>query len=281
VTRPATTRADGRELGELRALATRHPELAGAVALQIELVTAERRVRSRLATPWPETSTAGLQARVAAGTPAVRFDDLTIDWNECRLLFRQVADALRRHDAVEKPEGAHLVELGRQPDLPDLARRWFVAAPGFDASPRPDASLPDMLDDVLQWALRPVLTRLAEVLLQRLTLDDWTRSTCPLCGGAPALAYITPAAERLLACGRCDARWRFDQTACPFCANRDHRRIATFATPDGWYRVAACQVCERYVKMLDGRRAGRPLLPMVDAIATLPLDAAAMQKGFR
>ena len=68
--------------------------------------------------------------------------------------------------------------------------------------------------------------------------------------------------------------------ACPFCGENDKQRITSFATPDGTYRVTACQTCRRYLKTLDGRRAGRPVMPAVDAIATLPLDAVVMQRGF-
>ena len=42
----------------------------------------------------------------------------------------------------------------------------------------------------------------------------------------------------------------------------------------------ACDVCTRYVKAYDGRRATRPVMPIVDSIATLPLDAAAIQRGY-
>jgi hypothetical protein len=47
------------------------------------------------------------------------------------------------------------------------------------------------------------------------------------------------------------------------------------------YRIAACDVCTRYLKAHDGRRASRPLMLPVDTVATLPLDAAAMQKGYK
>jgi hypothetical protein len=279
----APARAAGHEVGELRALAERQPELAAAVALQVDLVTAERRVRSRMATPWIDAPDSALRARLTAGSPLVHFAELAVEWSDCRLLFRQVTDVLRRHDAIGSAEAARLHELGRHPDLHGLASRWFSRAPGFPAALDEPTGLllPEMLDDVLGWALRPVLTRTADVLQQRLSLTSWTASTCPVCGGSPDFGYITPAAERLLVCGRCHARWGFDRTGCPYCPNRDHGRIVTFATHDGWYRVAACQQCERYMKMLDGRRATRPLLLPVDMIATLPLDAAAMQKGFR
>ncbi len=88
------------------------------------------------------------------------------------------------------------------------------------------------------------------------------------------------AADRLLICGRCAARWRFEQLTCPFCLNADRGRITSFASRDGQYRLYACDVCERYLKAYDARRASRPVMPVVDSVATLPLDAAAIQKGY-
>jgi len=39
-------------------------------------------------------------------------------------------------------------------------------------------------------------------------------------------------------------------------------------------------VCRRYLKAYDGRHATRPVMVAVDSIATLPLDAAAIQRGY-
>jgi formate dehydrogenase maturation protein FdhE len=84
-------------------------------------------------------------------------------------------------------------------------------------------------------------------------------------------------ADRLLICGRCAARWRFEPLTCPFCLNADRSRITSFASRDGQYRLYACDVCERYIKAYDARRASRPVMPVVDGVATLPLDAAAIE----
>ncbi len=137
-----------------------------------------------------------------------------------------------------------------------------------------------MIDQVLTLAMRPFLSRCAEVLQQRPELSLWTHAHCALCGGEPDFAVITPAAERHLICGRCELRWKWEPLTCPYCRNSDRRKITSFATPDGQYRVYACDVCRRYLKAYDGRRATRPVMPMVDAVATLPLDAAAIQRGY-
>jgi FdhE protein len=94
------------------------------------------------------------------------------------------------------------------------------------------------------------------------------------------LSVITPAAERHLICGRCTLRWKFDPLTCPYCHNSDRSTITSFATSDGHYRVYACNACKRYLKAYDGRKATRPVMPVVDSLATLPLDAAAMQRGY-
>jgi FdhE protein len=268
---PQRGRLDSKEVVELRALAERQPELSAAASLQIELVGALRRIQTRIATA-SVLSAEEMAARLSSGQPLISFDRLPIDWTEARLLFRQVTDILRRHDAVEAPSAARLHEIARSSDLPEFARRWFDTGTS-------QAGV-DMLDEVLQWSLRPFLVRTAEVLQQRAGFGGWKRGVCPVCAGEPDFACITTAGERLLICSRCQAHWPTEPFACPFCGESDRHRITSFATPDGTYRVTACQSCRRYLKTLDGRRAGRTVMPAVDAIATLPLDAVVMQRGF-
>ncbi|HUE88127.1 MAG TPA: formate dehydrogenase accessory protein FdhE [Vicinamibacterales bacterium] len=270
---PQRGRQDSKEVVELRALAERQPELSAAASLQIELMGALRRIQTRVATASTVLSAEEMAARLSSGQPLITFDRLLIDWNEARLLFRQVTDILRRHDAVDVPSASRLHEIARSAELPDLARRWFdngVSDTGLD-----------MLDEVLAWSLRPFLIRTSEVLQQRAAFGGWKRGICPVCGGEPDFACITTAGERLLICCRCQTRWPTEPFACPFCGESDRQRITSFATPDGTYRVTACQSCRRYLKTLDGRRAGRTVMPAVDSIATLPLDAVVMQRGFK
>jgi formate dehydrogenase maturation protein FdhE len=273
VSRPSRgPRPDPREVAELRALAERQPELSAAATLQIELIDAVRRIQARVATGSVVLSDEEMAARMSSGQPLVDFDRLPIDWSEARLLFRQITDILRRHGAVDVAAANRLHDIGRGPALLELARQWFDEGAS-------DPSI-DMLDEVLAWSLRPFLGRAADVVQQRAGFGAWKRGVCPVCGGEPDFACITSTGERLLICGRCQTRWPTAPFACPFCGEGDRRRITSFATPDGTYRVTACQSCLRYLKTLDGRRAGRAVMPAVDTIATLPLDAVVMQRGF-
>lgn len=256
-----------RDIVELKTLAERQPALAPAATLQIDLIESVRRVQSRITTPWIETSTETLAARLASGQPLLEFGQIAFDWNDVRLLIRQVTDVLRRHEVIDAAGAAALHAIGRSPTLPDVTRAWFEHQPALDI---------DMLDEVLAWAVRPYLQRTAEVLQQRVSLEAWGRRVCPVCASEPEFSLILLTGDRQLVCGRCHVRWAFDPIACPYCGNDDRTRIKSMATPDGMYRVMICSPCGRYIKALDARKAPRPLLPYVDLIATLPLDAAVM-----
>ncbi len=271
-------RSETREVVELKQLKAAQPDLELAVDMQIALSDIQRRVLQRVPLPWISADDAWLQAQEKAGRALVRFGDIPLEWSDFRLTFRQTADVLLRFDAIEATDHQAIVAIAREGNaLEAVVAQWYAATSGGD-EPRP-AGVPASLDHVLVLALRPFLARCAEVLRQRTPLSI-THATCPFCAWEPDFAVIMPNAERHLLCGRCAAQWPFEPHTCPFCANDDRTRITSFATRDGRYRVYGCDVCKRYLKAYDGRTATRPVMVAVDTIATLPLDAAAMQRGY-
>jgi len=277
--RPDGLRPESPDIAELTHLRAAQPSLASAVDLQIELLRLERRVRPRLPLPTLTFDAARLASTLKNGRPILKFDDLALNWSDFRFVFRTIAELMRRHDALSDAEYRHTETLGREAGrLEPLVVEWFAtgADPGA-ANPPPDLA---SLEPLVQLAMRPFLARATEALAT-IETSEWTRGCCPFCGGEPEFATITPAAERLLICSRCTSRWRFDSIACPFCDNADRARITSFASRDGRYRIYACDRCLRYLKAYDARHASRPVLLAVDTIATLPFDAAAMQKGYR
>ena len=270
-------RTEPREIVELRRLKEQQPDLASAVDLQIELLQLQRRVQTRVPLPAINLEAAHLTTLLTAG-PILQFENLKIDWSDVRFLVRAAAAAMRTHEALDAADLRKIDVITRDAErLPSIIRAWFEGT-GQSRELPPEV---EGLETVLLQAMRPILTRAADAILARVDLTDWTRGYCPVCGGEPDLAVITPAAERLLICSRCLARWRFDQIMCPFCRNEDRSRITSFTSRDGRYRLSGCDVCERYLKAYDARNASRPVMPAVDSVATLPLDAAAMQRGYK
>jgi FdhE protein len=269
-------------VAELRKLRDEQPDLATAIDLQITLLQVQRRVQSRVPLPSINLEPTALDAALAGGKPILTFEQLPIDWSDLRFLIRSTAEAMRTHEAIETEDFRRVDALDRNPELLKPAvRSWYEA--GRPAEAGGGDVMPEIagLEPLILQAMRPFLSRCADAVMARTLFHGWTRGVCPLCGGEPDLSIITPAAERLLICGRCTSRWRYHQMACPFCGNSDRAKITSFATRDGWYRLNACDVCQRYIKAFDGRNAQRAVMPVVDAIATLPLDAAAVQRGYK
>jgi FdhE protein len=252
--------------------------------MQLELVEMQRRVQGRVPLPWIQADPDWVASQQAAGRPVVRFGDIPLDWSDFRLAFRQTADILHRYEAFDRSEHQQILALSRDGNtLQPLVTQWYAATSGVEGakpSDRTPAGAPANLDQVLLLAMRPFLTRCAEALVQRTDFSAWHFGHCPFCGWEPDFAVITPSADRRLICGRCLAQWAYGSLTCPFCSNDDRTQITSFATRDGRYRVYACDVCRRYLKAYDGRNASRPVMIAVDTIATLPLDAAAMQRGY-
>jgi len=280
--RPARPqRADSREVAELKALKTTQPELSEAVDMQLALVEMQRRVQGRVPLPWIEVGADWLKAQQSAGKPLVRFGDIPLDWTDFRLTFRQTADILHRYEALERADYDAIVAIGRDGNaIEPLVKAWYERTSGHDTSAAPASDAPAAVDQVLVLALRPFLSRCADALTERIDVSTWKHGHCPFCGWEPDFAIITPSGDRRLVCGRCVAQWNFAPWTCPFCANEDRALVTSFATRDGRYRVYGCDVCRRYLKAYDARNAQRPPLVAVDTIATLPLDAAAIQRGY-
>jgi hypothetical protein len=282
-------RGESREAAELRAVKEQRPELADAADMHLELIEIQRRVRSRVPLPSHEVTEALVQRHQLEGSPLFRFEQVPVEPTDLRLSVRQTADVLRRFGALEEEDYQRAMALGRDVDLLAAASAWYArgAARGVALAGVPSALAPetgggasDMVGEVLSLAMRPFLSRCAEAIQQMSVLAIWTHPYCLLCGGEPELGFITPAADRHLVCGRCTLHWKFEPLTCPFCGNSDRSKVTSFATPDGQYRVYGCDVCKRYLKAYDGRRGGRPVMPMVDSVATLPLDAAAIRRGY-
>ena len=280
--RPRPERADSPELAAFRQLKVAQPELAGAVDMQVELVVMQHRVQARLSTPWLEFDAVWLARQLGEGRPILRFEELPFEWGEFRTLFRQVSEVLRRYDLLEQADLGHVQELIRngRPTRDDVAVWYEETASRKAGRPAAASSQTDAVGQVLALTARPFLARTIETLHQRVDLAPWTRPYCPYCGGDAELALLLRPGETRLACGRCTGVWPFPEHACPHCDNRLPRYQTSYASRDGRYRLIGCDACRRYIKAFDAQKADRPFMLDVDTIATLPLDAAALQRGY-
>jgi hypothetical protein len=274
-------RSEPREVVELRRLRDRQPQLASAIDLQLELLEMHRRMAARVSIPRNYRDIPTLGERLTRGETLLRYEDIALDWGELRRLLRDVSELLRRFGMMESGDVQRVHALTRDSQaLEPLVRWWYESM----ASPESAGAAPiegaEHLEHALLLSMRPFLARSAEVLLARVDCSAWTRAVCPMCGGHPEFGVWPADGARHLVCSRCTGQWRYADEACPFCESCDPAHRRSFASPSRTYRVDACDQCQRYLKGFDGRAANRQLMLGFDAIATLPLDAAAIQQGF-
>jgi FdhE protein len=111
----------------------------------------------------------------------------------------------------------------------------------------------------------------------------WDHGYCPICGSWPLLGEFRGLEQtRVLRCAWCAAGWEFGRLRCPFCDNRDHRRLGYLhaeGEQDRW-RATTCDECRGYVKMVSSLAAMPVPRLLVADVATLHLDLVAAERGF-
>lgn len=136
----------------------------------------------------------------------------------------------------------------------------------------------------LAWLVAlPVLTACLAQLGTRFA-ETWSGGYCPGCGGWPLLGEARGLdRSRRLRCGRCCADWELPQLVCPYCGEKDHRKLG-FLAPSGELetkKVETCSSCGFYLKSVASLAALQPLELLLTDLETVELDLAALERGYR
>jgi FdhE protein len=128
----------------------------------------------------------------------------------------------------------------------------------------------------------PYLEWASERIMPHLTGVNWRKNRCPVCNGEPNFAYLDrDDGVRWLICSRCRAEWRYKRLVCPFCENDDPAKLKYYPAGEKKnYRLYVCDVCTRYLKAVDLRKAGENTLLLAEPVLTWSLDLAAREEGY-
>jgi FdhE protein len=134
-----------------------------------------------------------------------------------------------------------------------------------------------------QMAALPLLQACARGLASELPAT-WWEGYCPLCGAWPVVAeYTGLERKRQLRCGRCGTGWAIPLLRCVFCDETDHDKLG-YLTPEAGEqtrKIEVCHSCKGYVKGFTTVRALPPWAILLDDLTTVPLDVAALERGYR
>jgi FdhE protein len=78
----------------------------------------------------------------------------------------------------------------------------------------------------------------------------------------------------------CAHEWNFRRIYCPACGEEREPQMAFYSAPEiAHVRVDVCDTCHTYLKSIDLTKTGLAV-PVVDELATIPLDLWARQHGY-
>jgi FdhE protein len=139
-------------------------------------------------------------------------------------------------------------------------------------------------------ALQAVIALLAVPFLQACTRgwgssisESWAERYCPICGSWPAFAEVRGIERsRYFRCGRCDGAWHARSLSCPYCAEDDHHALVSLVPEKAGSHavIEACRRCRGYVKTFTTLQGCPPGTVMLEDLASVDLDVAALDQGY-
>jgi Protein involved in formate dehydrogenase formation len=201
------------------------------------------------------------------------------------------------------PELLALIERIAPPPLAQAAASLMQRSPGewqqvMEDFCRYELAIPEGSEAVTERGDDGAEVRPAERLLAWIFLQPYaeyladrraprnvagTPSTCPLCGGKPIVGVLRAegdGAKKSLICMLCGHEWTFRRIYCPACGEEREPQIAFYSAPEiAHVRVDVCDTCHTYLKSVDLTKMGLAV-PVVDELATIPLDIWARAHGY-
>ncbi len=250
-----------------------------------EITTFQRQFRRRHAETSFDLIVAAMPVevaggRLAKGIPILAFDDLTLEWEEVKLLFGKVLRLISKYSPEREAEACALYRMLHSGfRLENVCYSWYEYG-SSDAITGVSGVGADLVDFAVHSALHPFLANHREALISLVDLELWRRKACPICGGKPDLSLLTTAGTRDLVCCRCDARWLFQRLECAFCDNNRPDKMAYYVDESGKYRLYVCDACHSYLKGIDLRGVQSDLLLPLERMRTLDLDRQAQSRNY-
>lgn len=192
--------------------------------------------------------------------------------------FRELLDSFPRFlSLVEKQAPANFARCARElhkstSDWAGLLNRCWSANDGPPTAPQ------EFIGFIF---LQPY----AEFVRSRaaLHLEGYNHSLCPFCNRKPVVATLRQQGDggrRSLLCGFCLCEWEFRRIVCPACSEENNAKLPVYTAESFPHiRVECCDACRTYLKSIDLTKNGLAV-PLVDELASLPLDLWAQEHGY-
>ncbi len=237
---------------------------------------------------YPPVTKEEADKRVGQGLPVIDPAKLQVGEREIKDLLRQICATLAEQTGGENLESAWLLEAIESGQLnpTEMTRKVLAYDRGYFEQLSEEMSKDkEGVIFIVTALVAPFLRVCATSVRDKVDLDLALTKRCPVCGGAPLMAKLRREdGKRMLECSLCNTQWIFERLKCPFCSNEEQGTLGFFfIEEESAYRVYKCDKCKRYIKTVDERKMaeGKPRALVVEDVATLYLDMAAVEEGYQ
>ena len=222
-----------------------------------------------------------ITAKLAGGLPLLDFATINFDFQPARDYFLRLLEIAEKHMPGDTKEFIRQLEEGEL-DFAEVIRHSFEPMSEEEFAGDDDDGSFDLIELFVEESLRPALENFAGQYSDVIKRLGWSEGYCPICGKEPKIGELKGAEERrFLFCNQCGIEWDYSRVKCPFCGNEEQQTMAYFTVEgEERYRVDVCNVCKRYVKMVDSTASTEVVNLDVEDIATLHLDMLAADEGY-
>jgi FdhE protein len=260
------------------------PDLAPTVALQQLLVRQMLKAAALLDQPAP----LGLEPSAALdkwrrGLPALRNEPVSIP-TVLNNILPELCTALAEGGAADSALHIRDAILDKRIDARSLLSVSLARnQKAIRTSALHMGLAPDLVWLVGELGSCPLAHRLQSQLFaeREVGLHDWDRGYCPFCGSWPAFIESRNG-SRSLRCSYCALAGEIQSHRCMYCANASSDFVSAMPDPNRPQRlIELCAKCANYTKVIEVTNPTPFPLTAIEDLASLDLDQAAMEKGYR
>jgi FdhE protein len=156
----------------------------------------------------------------------------------------------------------------------------FIEEEGIDNKTGVDS---EIIAFIIFMSLSPFYSLYMNEVRKKIDFSIWRRGYCPVCGQTAVIAkHRSEDGARVLNCWLCHAEWVYPRLECPYCENKDQKKLRFFYVPGDMSRqVHVCEKCKKYLKTIDTKIMQKEVILDVEAIATGYLDIVAEREGYK
>lgn len=224
--------------------------------------------------------------KLEAGLPLLDRERIKIDLCSATALFDKLCQLVEQRN---EPSAGEIQKIRqaikvKDLDLAEILTKTLVKNEEYLASLLAKSKVNrEILLFLIKSTLKPILELYSQQVKELVQQKAWWKGYCPICGSQPLIGVLRKEeGDLFLYCSCCGFEWRYKRMVCPFCGHEENEKHKYFYLEKAGlaYRVDICDMCKKYLKIIDTRKITYDLVLPIEDLGSLYLDLIAQREGY-